>query len=102
MNSNYTHTTHTIMQPTVTTLLELQHKSSMFLRSIPFPEEPTTLTGTKDSSSESTCDNYCKYGPLGHVECSLENLKGLEKMGEWFVCGVVCEKCRVKLCKSCQ
>jgi hypothetical protein len=68
-------------QPTMMSLLELQHKSSVFIRSIPIPEEePTTLMGTKDSSSDSTTTNSVNsYGPVGQVECPLENFKDMEK-----------------------
>ena len=60
-------------------LLELQHKSSVFIRSIPIPEEEPTLTGTKDSSSESTTNSISCFGPVGQVECSLDNFKDMEK-----------------------
>ena len=66
----------------MTSLLHLQHKSSVFMRGVPIPEEEPTLTGTKDSSSESTTTSVTSYGPLGQVECPLDNLKGLEKMSE--------------------
>ena len=77
---NTTHTHTHPQRPTVTSLLELQHKSSVFIRSVHIPEEePTSLTATKDSSSESTTNSVNSYGPVGQVECSLENFKDLEK-----------------------
>ena len=75
----YVHTYY-LQQPTVTSLLQLQHKSSVFMRGLSIPEEEPTLTAT-----ESTTNSVTSYGPLGQVECPLDNLKGLEKVGEWHI-----------------
>lgn len=69
-----------MQQPTVMSLLQLQHKSSVIMRSI--PDEINTNIDTKDISSDSTTDSYHGYGRLGQVECSLDNLKSLERMSE--------------------
>ena len=66
-------------QPTVTSLLQLQHRSSVF-RNLPSSDNPTAV---RDSSSESSSD-VCNYGPLGLVDCSLENLEGLERISEQY------------------
>ena len=70
----------TQQQPTVASLLQLQHRSSMFLRNIPIPDQPTPPT--KDSPPVSTTDSYCSYGRLGQVECTLESFESLERVGE--------------------
>ena len=67
-------------QPTVTSLLQLQHRSSVF-RNLPNSDNPTAV---RDSSSESSSDVVCNYGPLGLVDCSLENLEGLERISEQY------------------
>ena len=74
----FVHNMHA-QQPTVTSLLQLQHRASVF-RNLPSSDNHTAV---RDSSSESSSD-VCNYGPLGLVDCSLENLEGLERISEQY------------------
>jgi hypothetical protein len=82
-------------QPTVASLLQLQHRSSMFLRNIPIPDQPTPPT--KDSPPVSTTDSYCSYGRLGQVECTLESFESLERVGAMGACLSCLDTWKVKV-----